>query len=275
MHKCGLTFACGKCRIIALCLGILLLFAPVVGNALDYIIGESDVLKIDVYGHDDLSSVARVSGNGMINFPLLGQVRVAGLTVSEISLRLSAKLSDGYIVSPQVSVFIKEFRSQKAVIMGEVVKPGLYELKGRTSFLELISIAGGLTRDAGETAIVKRKSREKSGEEKIATIDLKRLIEEGETSLDIPVIEGDSIFIAKAGRVYVTGEVKRPDAYKLDDDTSVIKAITMAGGFTDKASASRVKIIRKVDEEEVVLDDVNMDDPVFDGDVIVIPESFF
>ncbi|MCK4911758.1 MAG: SLBB domain-containing protein, partial [Thermodesulfovibrionales bacterium] len=97
----------------------------------------------------------------------------------------------------------------------------------------------------------------------------------GDTSLDVPVLEGDSIYISKAGLIYVTGEVKRPDSYKLDDDTSVIKAITMAGGFTDKASASRVKIIRKVDGEEVVLDDVNMDDPVFNGDVIVIPESFF
>ena len=159
--------------------------------------------------------------------------------------------------------------------MGEVVKPGLYELKGRTSFLELVSIAGGLTRDAGDTAIVKRKARGGKGEEKIATIDLARLIKEGDTSLDIPVLEGDSIYVAKAGLIFVTGEVKRPDAYKYEEDTSIIKAITMAGGFTDKASAGRVKIIRKVDGIEKVIDDVNMDDPVMSGDVIVIPESFF
>ncbi len=275
MIKSRLISLAGKCLALAAICGLLVMPAPVAGNPTDYIIGESDVLKFNVYGHKDLSTVARVSGSGMINFPLLGQVKVAGLTVSEISLRISSMLADGYIISPQVSVFIEEFRSQKAVIMGEVVKPGLYELRGRTSLLELVSIAGGLTRDAGDTAIIKRKARESSGEENIATINLTRLIMEGDTSLDVPVLEGDSIYIAKAGLIYVTGEVKRPDAYKLDEDTSVIKAITMAGGFTDKASSSRVKIIRKVEGEEAVLDGVNMDDPVFDGDVIVIPESFF
>ncbi len=263
------------CLPLAFVLATVLAILPAECDALDYIIGEGDVVKITVYGHNDLTTVERVSGNGMINFPLLGQLSVAGLAVSEISIRISSMLADGYIVYPQVSVFIEEFRSQKAVIMGEVVKPGLYELKGRTSFLELVSMAGGLTRDAGDTAIVKRKSRRAKGEEEIATIDLVRLIEEGDTSLDVPVLEGDSIYVAKAGLIFVTGEVKRPDAYKYEDDTSIIKAITMAGGFTDKASAGRVKIIRKVDGKKKIVDNVNMDDPVLSGDVIVIPESFF
>jgi len=275
MTKNKLISLTGKCLALAAICGLLLTPASVAGNASNYIIGEGDVLKFDVYGHKDLSTVARVSGTGMVNFPLLGQVKVAGLAVSEISLRISSMLADGYIISPQVSVFVKEFRSQKAVIMGEVVKPGLYELRGRTSFLELVSMAGGLTREAGDTAIIKRKVRESSGEENIATINLTRLIKEGDTSLNVPVLEGDSIYIAKVGLIYVTGEVRRPNVYQLDEDTSVIKAITMAGGFTGKASSSRVKIIRKVEGEEVVLDDVKMDDPVLDGDVIVIPESFF
>lgn len=260
---------------LAFVLATVLAIMPAQCDASDYIIGEGDVLKIMVYGHSDLTTVERVSGNGMINFPLLGQLSVAGLAVSEISIRISSMLADGYIVDPQVSVFIEEFRSQKAVIMGEVMKPGLYKLKGRTSFLELVSMAGGLTRDAGDTAIVKRKSRRAKGEEEIATIDLVRLIKEGDTSLDVPVLEGDSIYVAKAGLIFVTGEVRRPDAYKYEDDTSIIKAITKAGGFTDKASAGRVKIIRKVDGKEKIIDNVNMDDTVLSGDVIVIPESFF
>ncbi|HEB02547.1 MAG TPA: periplasmic polysaccharide biosynthesis/export protein [Nitrospirae bacterium] len=260
---------------LAFVLATVLAIMPAQCDASDYIIGEGDVLKIMVYGHSDLTTVERVSGNGMINFPLLGQLSIAGLAVSEISIRISSLLADGYIVDPQVSVFIEEFRSQKAVIMGEVMKPGLYKLKGRTSFLELVSMAGGLTRDAGDTALVKRKSRRAKGEEEIATIDLVRLIKEGDTSLDVPVLEGDSIYVAKAGLIFVTGEVKRPDAYKYEDNTSIIKAITMAGGFTDKASAGRVKIIRKVDGKEQIVDNVNMDDPVLSGDVIVIPESFF
>jgi polysaccharide export outer membrane protein len=246
--------------------------APV--HASDYVVGEGDVIKITVYGHDDLATVERVSGSGMIAFPLLGQVKVSGLTVSELSERIAELLSDGYIVSPQVNVFIQEFRSQKAVIMGEVLKPGLYELKGRTGFLELVSMAGGLSPNAGDTAIIKRRTKASAPEE-VITVDLAALIERGETTRDVPVLDGDSIYVSRAGRFYVTGEVRRPDEYKFKEGTTVIKAITMAGGLTDKAAPTRIKIIRKMDGKEVVSDDVNMDEPVMPDDVLVVPESFF
>ncbi len=235
----------------------------------DYRVGEGDVLKITVYEHNDLTTVARVSGKGTIMFPLIGEVRVEGLTTIEIAKRISELLADGYIVDPQVSVFIQEYRSKKATIMGEVERPGLYELRGETTFLELLSKAGGLTRDAGSKAIVKRKNGE------IVSIDLKRLIEGGDTSLNITITEGDNIYIPKAGVFYVTGEVKKPDAYKYEKGTTVIKAITMAGGFTDKAAIGRVKIIRNMDGREVVLEKVKMDEPILPDDIIIVPESFF
>lgn len=255
-----------------ICLLVVIFFFNGYSSAQDYIVGEGDVLKITVYEHPDLTIVARVSGDGNIIFPLLGQVRVEGLTVSEVSEKIARLLSDGYIVDPQVTVFIQEFRSKKATIMGEVNNPGLYQLQGDTTFLELISKAGGLTKDAGERAIIKRKT---SKGNKVITIDLKKLIEEGDTSLDINIQDGDSIYISRAGVFYVTGEVKKPDAYKYEEGTTVIKAITMAGGFTDKASTSRVKIIRKKDGKEFVLEKVKMDEPVMPDDVIVVPESFF
>ncbi|HHN65343.1 MAG TPA: periplasmic polysaccharide biosynthesis/export protein [Nitrospirae bacterium] len=247
------------------------LFCPY-SFAQDYIVGEGDVLKITVYEHPDLTTVARVSGEGSILFPLIGQVKVKGLTVSEVSKKIARMLADGYIVNPQVTVFIEEFRSKKATIMGEVNNPGLYQLEGDTTFLELVSKAGGLTKDAGDRAIIKRKTPTGN---RVITIDLRKLIEEGDTSIDISIQDGDSIFISKAGLFYVTGEVKKPDAYRYEEGTTVIKAITMAGGFTDKASTSRVKIIRKKDNKEVVLEKVNMDEPIMPDDVIVVPESFF
>jgi polysaccharide export outer membrane protein len=160
--------------------------------------------------------------------------------------------------------------------MGQVNKPGLYELKGYTSFLELLSKAGDLTKDAGDKAIIKRKadsSPEKK--QKIIVIDLRRLIAMGDTSLDTQVMDGDSIYIMKAGLFYVTGEVKKPDAYKFEEGTTVLKAITMAGGFSDKASTSRVKIIRKVKGKEEVLEKVKMDEEVLPDDIVMVPESFF
>lgn len=237
--------------------------------------GEGDVLKISVYDHNDLTTVTRISGDGVIIFPLIGQVEVKGLTLSQISQKISVLLADGYIVNPQVNIFIQEFRSKKAFIIGEVNKPGLYVLPGQTTFLAILSEAGGLTKDAGDKAIIKRKSNPSENSESVITIDLKRLIEKGDASIDIPIMDNDSIYIIKAGVFYVTGEVKKPDAYKYEEGTTLIKAITMGGGFTDKASKSRVKIIRKVSGKEEVIEKVKMDEPVLPDDVIVVPESFF
>jgi polysaccharide biosynthesis/export protein len=254
---------------------ILALFISDVAFTQDYIVGEGDVLKITVYDHDDLTTIARVSGDGMITFPLIGQVNVKGLTLSQITQEISALLADGYIVTPQVSIFIQEFRSKKAFIMGEVNRPGLYVLPGQTTFLVLLSQAGGLTKDAGEKAIIKRKANPSDNTESTIPLDLKRLVEKGDTSLDIPIMDSDSIYITKAGVFYVTGEVKKPDAYKYEEGTTVIKAITMGGGFTDKASKGRVRIIRKVNGKEEVLEKVKMDETVLPDDVLVVPESFF
>ncbi|MCL5023986.1 MAG: SLBB domain-containing protein [Nitrospirae bacterium] len=258
-------------RIIAVAL---LVFAgiPTPVFSQDYIVGERDVLRITVYDHPDLTSVARVSGEGTISFPLIGEVKVAGLTTPQIAKKISELLSNGYIVDPQVIVFIEEFRSKKATVIGEVARPGLYELPGQTTFLELLSRAGGLTKDAGENAIIKRKVNQ--GEQSF-NIDLKKLIEKGDTSLDMNLQDGDSVYIPKAGFFYVTGEVKKPDAYKYEEGTTVLKAITMAGGFTDKAAEKRIKIKRKEGGKENTVEKVGLDDLIKPDDVIVVPESFF
>jgi len=253
----------------------LLILIAAVSSAQDYVVGEGDLLRVAVYDHADLTTVARIGGEGTILFPLIGQVRVSGMTVSQVSKKLAELLSDGYLISPQVTVFIEEYRSQKVMVMGQVNRPGLYELKGYTTFLEVLSKAGDLAKDAGDKAIIKRKGDSTETKEKIITVDLKRLIEMGDTSQDIPVLDGDSIYVIKAGLFYVTGEVKKPDAYKFEEGTTILKAITMAGGFTDKASTGRVKIIRKTKGKEEVIEKVKMDQPVLPDDVIVVPESFF
>lgn len=238
----------------------------------DYIVGERDVLRITVYDNPDLTTVARVSGEGTILFPLIGEVKVSGLTIPQIAKKIADLLSDGYIINPQVIVFIEEFRSKKVTIIGEVSKPGLYELPGQTTLLELLSKAGGLTKDSGDKAIVKRKSIQ--GEQTLSA-NLRQLIEKGDTSIDVILQDGDSIYIPKAGFFYVTGEVKKPDAYKFEEGTTVIKAVTMAGGFTDKAATKRIKIKRKEDGKEVLLERVSFDDLIKPDDVIIVPESFF
>lgn len=235
-----------------------------------------DVLEISVYRHPELSATVRVDGKGMVPMPLINEVKVQGLTVSEASARIEKLLSDGYLLKPQVNIFIKNFRGQKASILGQVVKPGVYDINTKTTFLELISMAGGLTPEAGETASLKHEaSKDAKGETTETEIELNSLINQGDTSLNVQIQDGDKIFIPKAGVFFVTGEVKKPDAYKFQEKLTVMKGLAMAGGLTGKAAVDSVRIIRKVNGEEKVISDVTMDSVLLPDDVIVVPESFF
>jgi len=257
----------------------LILLLTIAGWALaddtSYLVGDGDVLKVTVYGHPDLTTTIRVNGGGTIIFPLVGLQSVQGMTVDQVAALLAGKLSDGYIVDPQVSVFVEEFRSKKVTIIGQVEHPGLYELSGPTSLLELISKAGGLTKDYGNNVTIHRKNGTGATGEQIITIDLKNVLESGAAALDVPIRDGDSVVVAKASTFYVTGEVKKPDAYKFEEGTTVIKAITMAGGFTNIAAKGKVKVYRKINGKEHVAEKAEMDMPILPDDVIVVPESFF
>jgi polysaccharide export outer membrane protein len=241
----------------------------------EYIVGEGDILVIRVYDNEDLDTTVRVGGDGIINMPLLGQVNVGGMDVSSISKHIESLLADGYLLSPQVNVFVEDYRSKKVTILGQVNRPGLNELQGSITLLELISRVGGLTEDAGGLITIKRNTRNGGDKQKVITIDIEKLIEQGDTSLNIPVQDGDSIYVARAGVFYVTGEVRRPGSYKHDEKPTILKAITLAGGLTDHGAPGRIRIIRIIDGEEVVLKNVSMDEPILQDDVVVVPETYF
>jgi len=254
---------------------VTLIFLAGIASAQDYVIGQGDVLTITVYENDDLATTARVSTQGSIRMPLIGQVEVAGSQVSDATQKITDLYADGYLVDPQVTVFIKEFRSRKATILGAVKNPGLHELRGHITFLEVVSTAGGFTESAGDVAIVKRQKNGDGFDQDVIVIDLKKLVEQGDLSKDIPIQNGDRIYVKKAPVFYVSGEVKKPDAYKYEQGTTIIKAVTLAGGFSDKASPGKVRIVRKEAGQEKVFNAVKMDAPVLPDDVIVVPESFF
>ncbi|MDY6823469.1 MAG: SLBB domain-containing protein [Thermodesulfobacteriota bacterium] len=261
---------------------------PISGVCENYIIGSGDTFRIEVYDHPDLETTVQVDGEGRIRFPLIGEIQASEKSVSDLSELIEQKLADGYIINPQVSIIITEYRSRKATILGQVNKPALYELRGRTTLLELISKAEGLTKEAGTYAYVKRKPG--NGEnvnpergvlpgddnERVIQIDLNALVEGGDTTQNILIKDGDSVFIPEMKKVYVTGEVKRSGAYAWEEGLTVIRAITNAAGFTDKASSTNIKIIRTRESgQKVTLEKVKMDTLVAPEDVIVVPESFF
>jgi protein involved in polysaccharide export with SLBB domain len=192
---------------------------------------------------------------------------------------LTTRLADGYLVSPKVTVFVKEFRGKKAAIIGAVRKPGLYTLKGEATFLELLSLSGGLTERAGPEAVVRRKGS--GGDEEEIRINLSRLVGEGDTTLDVSLADGDSVYIGQAGEITVTGEVHRPGSFTFAKGMVLDDAITMAGGFTLDASKENISITRKIKGKDEVLKFVYNDrlllSPVKEGDRIHVPDlgSFF
>lgn len=246
---------------------------PAVHAENDYRIGPGDVLRITIYDHPDLATVVRVDNDGSILFPLAGKVLLGGLNTTAASQLIAAKLAGDYIINPQVSVFVEEFRSKKVVINGEVNRPGLYELSGPTTLLELVSKAGGLTRGAGRNATIRRVAGNQG--EKNIEVKIGDLLDSGSAAVDVPLMDGDAVTVAKIGLIYVTGQVNRPSALAVEPDTTVIKAITMAGGFTAVAAQGKIKIIRKVDGRDQILEKVPLHERLMPEDVMVIPESFF
>ncbi|MFN2355171.1 MAG: polysaccharide biosynthesis/export family protein, partial [Desulfopila sp.] len=142
----------GKLQYVKWYLAMLCMVLAVCGTnawAEEYRIGPGDVIKINVYDNDDLTTKVMVNSEGQIVMPLLGPVEVEKLSVPGVTQKITRLLADGYLVNPQVNVFIEEYRSKKVVVLGQVRQPGLVELRGAITFLELLSQAGGLSKEAG------------------------------------------------------------------------------------------------------------------------------
>ena len=257
--------------LLALCLGSRAAVAATNPDG-EYLVGPGDVISIIVYDNDDLKTKVRVASNGSIVVPLLGSVNVNKLSISAITDKLTKMFAAGYIVNPPVNVFVDEFRSRKAVVRGNVRNPGIIELSGPTTFLELVSKAGGFDKDAGDTATIKRRVGDK---DTVIAINLGSLIKGGDLGQNIQINDEDTVYVSGAGKCYVTGEVDTPGTYPCGEGTTVLKIVALARGFTGKAAKSSVSIVRMEGDQKNVIKDVSLDTPVIENDVIVVPESFF
>lgn len=241
----------------------------------DYVIGPQDVLEITVWGNQDLSGKMPVGLDGKISYQFLGEVKAAGLSPAGLARKLTKLLADGYIVNPQVTVKVAEYKSQKVFVMGEVNKPGTVYLTKRTSVVEAISQAGGPT-DAADSEIIIVKQG--GGEVKVnngeyLTVDFRAALE-GDKTQNVIVGDGDSIYVPEAKTFYIMGEVNKPGRYKLQKGTTVIKAISIGGGTTNKAAMNRTKVVRIVNGKEEEFG-IGLNDQVQPNDTLIVPISFF
>ena len=257
-------------------------------NDKDYVIGPEDTLKITVWDHDDLTREVTVSREGWFSFPFIGKIHADGLSVGSLEKNLVDALSGKYIINPHVSVFVKEVKSKVVYVIGEVggkggagKGPGTYPLTGKTSLLEVLSMAGGPSADAAsEITIVRPKDKqnipssiEDARSDEITNINMKKLLE-GDLSQNILLEPYDTVYVPKAEFFFASGEVKHPGKFVLEKGMTVLKAIATAGGKTDKAAINRTRIIRVKGGEKKEFR-VSLDDPVQPEDIIVVPESFF
>lgn len=248
---------------------------PVSGDMLEYRIKADDTLEISVYGEPDLTKIVKVSEEGKIIYPFIGEFKVGGLTVKDAIDEIETLLKKDYFVNPQLSIFVKEY--SKFFVVGAVKYEGRYELKGNLTLLDAIALAGGADDSANlsKIKIIRREGKK----EKEYTIDL---YSQGKTFLLEPL---DRIIVNEYGSVSVLGQVKRPGNYGFKKGLTAVDAIARAGGFTDIASQNGVKIIRVTKGKKEIINvpvasilqtgDKSRDVKLKEGDVISVPESFF
>ena len=250
----------------------------------DYVVGPQDVLTITVWDQADLSGKFTVETDGSFTFPLIGRLQAGGLTLRQIEAELKKRLADGYFKNPQLNVAVETYRSQRVFITGEVRTPGTYTLTGDMSLIEALSRAGSTTQFAGNECVIVRAGDGKAtagpllpNQAENATsirVDLKDL-QSGGLSKNLPLKDGDTIFVPRAETMYVFGQVKNPGAYAIQNkDTTVLQALSMAGGVTDRGSTGRIKIVRIVKGKKTEIK-VSLTDLVRPGDTVMVPERFF
>jgi len=229
----------------------------------EYRIGAGDVLDITVIGDQDLSRPsAVVQTNGMVTLPLLGEVAVASLTVSEVKTKLTRLLERDYLVRPQVEVKVREFQSQSVTVLGEVNSPGRKPLRGYTRLLDVLTESGGLTvRASGDVEISRLDGTFPGGAKTLLVrINSGTPTAQDIVSFQIQLRNGDVVRALQKYYVVVEGEVARPARYVLEPDLTVTGLVSMAGGFTRWAKKNELKILRKATptgEVEVIKVDYN------------------
>ena len=237
-----------KIRVVfSIFLIITILFS--VSLAQQYKIGPQDILRLTFLQQPELNTDVEVSADGNITLPIGGKTKALGLTPDELSQKIVEQVSFYNKNISQVTVRVIEFKSQKVFVSGEVNRPGEYAFEKIPNLWEVIMKAGGLKDSANSTAITVIRGGKERGEK--IKVNLKKYLDEGNLSGLPTLFAGDIIEVPRFGGVgggnvyYVYGEVRRPSAYSLGEDTDILQALVLAGGATDNADLKNVRVISK------------------------------
>ena len=238
------------------------------------VLGVGDVVKITVYQNPDLTVDARVSELGQINFPLIGVVTIGGLSVSQAQAFIEKRLRDGgFVLKPQVTIQTTQIRSSQISILGQVAKPGRFpiEIVG-SKVSEMIAAAGGVVPGGADVVTL---VGNRDGKPIKLDIDLPLILQQGRADLDIPVENGDIVYVDRAPTFYMYGEVQRPGQLRVERGMTLMQALAQAGGLTARGTTRGIKVHRKDAAGAVQVREIKMNELVERDDVIYISESLF
>jgi polysaccharide biosynthesis/export protein len=265
-------------------------------NYKDYKVGPEDLLVIEVYGQEALKRELRVNGQGFITMPLVGPVKVGGLTTQEIEDRLEQQYGENYLRNPQITAVVKEYHHQRVAVTGAVDKPGSYEIIGPRSLLEVLSLAGGFSgkprAEPGDVIhIIRRQSAANrpgapkgadSPGKQTVVINLHKLVSGQAPELNLTVESGDVVHVPFAGTAYVLGGVKKPGNVSVKENLTVSQAIAMAGGVDPLLGTQNITVMRFDSQGKPISIETNLksittrqdsDIPIQGNDVIVVKEG--
>jgi len=258
---------------------VLLVFAfALAGSALaqsnDYVLGPGDVIAIKVFQNVDLSVESRVSESGLISYPLIGDVKVAGLSASDAGALITRQLMDGkFVAHPYVTVAVVQYRSIQVSVLGQVLRPGKYPLEQSVNRVtDVLALAGGVTPVGADTVWV---ITHQNGAERKLDVDVPAMMASGDTAKNVVVRNGDTVFVPRAPVFYIYGEAQHPGQYRIERDMSVMQALAVGGGPTTRGTDRGLRISRRDAGGQLVTREANPNEPVQSDDVLYVRERLF
>lgn len=237
-------------------------------------LGMGDMVRVTVFRNPELTTEARVSERGTIQFPMVGEVPVAGLTPYQAGARIADKLKAGkFVVNPEVTVSLAQVNSRQVSVLGNVMKPGRYPLDSTNVRLsDFLAVSGGIAPGGSDEVTV---LTNRSGKQEKIEVDLGAMMRNGDLSQNVALAPGDTIFVQKAPLVYIYGEVQKAGAYPLARNMTVMQALAMGGGVTVRGTERGIQISRRSGNGNVNRIDARLTDRVQPDDVIHVQESLF
>ncbi len=240
----------------------------------EYRLGAGDLVRITVYQNPDLALEGRISEGGVISYPLLGVVRLGGLTVGAAEKTIADGLRLGnFVKQPQVSVLPLQIRSNQAAVLGQANRPGRFPIEVADMRLtDLLALAGGVAPGGSETIVV---SGVRDGRPFRQEIELPAVFASASRELDIPIQHGDVVWIDRAPLAYIYGEVQRPGPLRIERGMTLMQALATGGGITQRGTLKDIKLHRRGSDGKTEVLQPSMDDRLKEGDVVFVKESLF